>query len=179
MCSKTPVSLLQEVLVQSGMPLPQYSFAQLFGVPSPEFQCTVTTGNMTATATACSKKEAKQRSAELILKQLGANALLLKNSMPAVVNTSSQPDNYIGRLNELSSQLKVFYPTYTECIEKNYSCLLFTFKCQFGELESYGTAANKKDAKQKAAAEMLSMYVQTILFIYITDDVFFFFCFLG
>lgn len=178
MCSKTPVSLLQEVLVHYAMPLPQYSFAQLPGLPSPEFQCTVTTGNMTATATAYSKKEAKHRSAELILKQLGIIGISIKTNIPAA-NTSSQPENYVGKLNELSSRNKLLYPTYTECIAKDFPSLYFTVKCQLGELESHGTAPNKKDAKQKAAAQMLSMYVsvQTALFIYTTDV--FFIVFLG
>lgn len=162
MGSKTPVSLLQEILMQRALPLPQYSIITLPHTVTPEFQCTVTTGNVTAIAKAYSKKEAKHRSAEMMLKKLGLTDRAPSTTTP-FINTGPQYGNSVGKLNELASRNGLPYPQYiTECLSHNCLNLHFVTKCRFGSVETFGTAPNKKDAKQKAATEMLFKYVSVL-----------------
>lgn len=151
MGTKTPISLLQELQVKQCKPLPQYCIRTLAG-NTPVFECTVSVGNITATATAFSKQDAKHESAKLILSQLGCTCFL----PPANSASVGQFQNFVGRLNEMASQNGLPYPTYSDCMA---APLQFKIKCEFGILQSYGIANNKKDAKQIAASEMLAKYV--------------------
>lgn len=151
---KTPVSHLQELLQQQAKPLPQYSFTQIPGA-TPIFECSVTVGGIKATERASSKQEAKHNSAETMLKKLGVHVSIPLNT-PSKISPILQHGNAIGKLNELCSKNGLPYPTYTEC---HTGILQFTIECEFQTLKSYGTAVNKKDAKQNAAVEMLSLYV--------------------
>lgn len=158
MNSKTSVSLLQEFLAQHGKPPPQYTFCQLSGL-KPEFECTVTVGDLTAIAKAYSKQEAKHKSAQQMLGVLGVTDQLTKSPVKPTVS----PVNYcnsVGKLNELASQNRLPYPIYTECNSSlSPQNVQFTIKCEFGTLCAFGTANNKKEAKQMAASEMLALCV--------------------
>lgn len=158
MNSKTPVSLLQEVLMGHRNPPPQYTFNQLPGL-TPEFECTVIIGDRKATARAYSKQEAKHRSAQQMLKALGFTEQFTSPVKPNNVSPVNI-GNAIGKLNEFASQNRVPYPVYTECnLSGNLHNLQFCMKCEFATLQTVGTASNKKDAKQKAAFEMLALCV--------------------
>lgn len=159
MNSKTPVSLLQEELMKQYKPLPQYTIKQLSDGVTPEFECTVTVGVITCTSRSYSKQQAKHKSAEQMLKIFSslysiANSPVHEN-FSNITSSVHTHKNYIGELNELSSKRGLTYPVYTyiRCLENSD----FMMKCEFAGLETYGTAPNKKDAKQRAAAEMLSM----------------------
>lgn len=147
--TKTPVSILQELLMKRSAPLPHYHFTQISTL-QPEFECTVTVNNITAIGRAFSKHEAKYKSAEMLLKKLRHDSTHSTSTNPI-----TQYGNFVGRLNEFASQNRLPYPTYTECRSNSTYLLQFAFKCEFGTLQATGAASNKKDAKQKAAFEML------------------------
>lgn len=157
MGTKSPISFLQEILVRHAKPQPHYYFIQLLDYKTPQFECTVTVGILTATAKASSKKQAKQLSAEMILKKLEFTHLF---PIPTI-NTTDK--NSVAELNNLSSRNKLPYPTYvTECISEHLQGFHFTIKCQFGSLVACGTAPKKKNAKHEAASEILFMYVNVL-----------------
>lgn len=157
---KTPVALLQEVMMQHAKPLPQYSIVSLPG-PTLGFQCTCTVGDIKATATAYSKQEAKHRSAQNIL-----SVLKIPGPVGSPVKINSTPHvnaNAVSKLNELASQNGVPYPLYAEVSSGSLRQVSqFAVRCSFGSLEAVGTASNKKEAKQRAASEILVLYVYIV-----------------
>lgn len=161
MATKTPVSLLQEVMMQSQKALPVYSFTQLPGLVV-EYECTVVVGNLKASAKANSKQKAKHLSAQMALKMLGFNSSPINISavVPPATSPPASLGNAVGILNELASQNKVVYPTYTERMSGSLQAVEFTVNCEFGKLQTSATAGNKKEAKQKAAKQMLRLYAR-------------------
>lgn len=148
---KTPVSLLQEIMQKHNRPLPQYTITQKQGTL--EFESSVLVGEVKVSATASSKQEAKHNSARKALQMLGITSQPSLSRVSPVRTVRSVTTNSVGRLNEWASQNHIPYPTYVETTDS--ICLSFTVRCIFGKLASCGRGNSKKEAKQKAAAEML------------------------
>ncbi|KAG5888029.1 hypothetical protein JTB14_027824 [Gonioctena quinquepunctata] len=155
--NKTPISILQEYMVQQKKAAPIYR-DELSDIPEHTFKCIVTAGNVKACGYASTKKEAKHNSAHAALKKIGFELNLKPNNnviLPRIEIKGLLTDNYVGKLNELASTSGKPYATYEdEVIPQNGK---FYVKCHFLEWKSEGYGVNKKSAKQDAAKKMLEM----------------------
>nr|XP_023013605.1 uncharacterized protein LOC111503507 isoform X1 [Leptinotarsa decemlineata] len=161
--NKTPISILQEYLVQQKKALPTYT-DEISDLPEYNFKCTVRFENTIVSGYANAKKEAKQRSAQLALQKMGlVNGY--NNTVDFLKDISNKPmtstnrclpcENFIGQLNELASAKAKPYPSYEEGLVAING--QFWVKCQFLEWKSLGYGNNKKSAKQNAAKGMLEI----------------------
>lgn len=155
---KTPISLLQEMMVRGGHAFPVYTLIE--SCPA-VFKYRVDVKNITAFGSASTKQRAKQESAKSALEVLGYikdNMELDNNcnmvskspiSVTSVVNRGAI-SNYVGMLNEFASKNALGYPIYKEDGFNNG----FVVRCTFYNLETSGVCTTKKNAKQKAAELM-------------------------
>ncbi|KAL3266399.1 hypothetical protein HHI36_010576 [Cryptolaemus montrouzieri] len=163
MAVKTPISILQELMMKTNQGLPIYSFGDS---RDGQFSCIVKTASVTGTGLATNKKDAKQLAAENALIQLGFDDLIHKMKSNTCTNSVSHGEtleqspncyipgnNYIGKLNEYASGRGLRYPIYEEPFfpeEGQYKSI-----CKFQGLETEGYALKKKEAKQKASYKMI------------------------
>ncbi|XP_018577762.1 uncharacterized protein LOC108916055 [Anoplophora glabripennis] len=157
--SKTPISILQELMVQKKVNLPDY-YIENCDIPGATFKCTVRVGSVKAIGYASTKKEAKQNSAKKALEMLGygsSSSTVLQKEITLLVNYSTKQApfiNYVGKLNELASTHGKPYPVYHDEPMPNANGIFVT-KCNFLEFSALGCGSKRKDAKQDAARNIL------------------------
>ncbi|XP_044749421.1 interferon-inducible double-stranded RNA-dependent protein kinase activator A homolog A-like [Coccinella septempunctata] len=168
MAFKTPISVLQELMVSRREAFPEYTFESVGNLLNPQFSCTVTVSSVTVVAYARNKKDAKQKAAANALQQL--QKLQTKESTveddegpvenPEIFPKESPKNycdgiNYVGQLNEYVTRTKCFLGVrYEDSIEIGSNH--FKVTCILGTTKTFGYAMNKKQAKQRAACEMLN-----------------------
>ncbi|KAK9501331.1 hypothetical protein O3M35_012067 [Rhynocoris fuscipes] len=168
MPSKTPVSVLQELLSRRGV-TPKYELVQVEGaIHEPTFRYRVSVGEVLAMGTGRSKKEAKHAAAKSILEKLigtEAEAGAAKNGTTVLDAIGSKPNsvpgddlmmvNPIGLLQELCMSRRWPPPAYeTESEEGLPHERQFTISCVVFKHKETGTGKSKKIAKRLAAHNM-------------------------
>lgn len=158
--SKTPVSILQEVLTRRGTQ-PKYELVQIEGaIHEPTFRYRVTVGNAVSMGTGRSKKEAKHVAAKCLLDKLVGNTDgMIKTPIPVHIPTGARNDdqnpNPIGQLQELCMSRRWPPPTYTTETEEGLPHeRLFTVVCTIFKQKETGVGKSKKIAKRQAASKM-------------------------
>jgi len=161
---KTPVSVLQELLIRRGT-TPKYELVQVEGaIHEPTFRYRVTVGEALAMGTGRSKKEAKHAAAKAVLDKLAGNGD--GNVVTSTVTASTSDDmnmdirmagNPIGLLQELCMSRRWPPPTYeTEYEEGLPHERQFTIACIVFRFKEVGVGKSKKVAKRMAAFKMYS-----------------------
>lgn len=169
MASKTPISILQELMMCTKHALPDYTFESIGDLLNPQFSCTVKAATITAIAVGRNKKEAKQKAASNALQQLQKSDNVKSSQLgePDEIIADSKfialkelpqgycdGTNYVGMLNE-------YAPTNSCVVAVKYEDLQnmvngqFQVNCIFDKKKTFGFARVKKQAKQIAAFEML------------------------
>nr|AVK59463.1 Loquacious-PA [Nezara viridula] len=171
MPTKTPVSMLQELLSRRGT-TPKYELVQVEGaIHEPTFRYTVSVGEtigssrFAAMGTGRSKKEAKHAAAKAILDKITGNTEPLDICSPASTTDSIGSNigaveermmgNPIGLLQELCMTRRWPPPAYeTENEEGLPHERQFTISCLVFRHKEIGTGKSKKIAKRLAAHKM-------------------------
>ncbi|KMQ92564.1 interferon-inducible double stranded rna-dependent protein kinase activator a [Lasius niger] len=166
--SKTPVSVLQELLSRRGT-IPKYELVQIEGaIHEPTFRYRVTVADVVAMGTGRSKKEAKHAAAKAVLdKLIGVNTESaespLPNSLPDSQNLQELQsygeekvvNNPIGALQEMCMSRHWPPPKYTMEGEEGLPHeRQFTIVCSILKYREVGQGKSKKVAKRHAAHKM-------------------------
>ncbi|XP_073980908.1 protein Loquacious-like isoform X3 [Rhodnius prolixus] len=158
---KTPVTLLQELLVKQQQ-LPAYSLIlNGTGTHQPIFKFEVSASGETAIGTGKSKKEAKHEAARLLLEKL-RHGNDVKNDDIIDININSPyaevvKDNAVGMLTEYCGERNLKSPVYDLIRDEGLPhAKLFSYKCSVSSITTEAQARTKKQAKQLAAQEMLN-----------------------
>lgn len=162
--SKTPVSVLQELLSRRGT-TPKYELVQIEGaIHEPTFRYRVTVADVVALGTGRSKKEAKHAAAKAVLdKLIGGQSDGMSNSttpsIPDVQIVSPYddkiPGNPIGTLQELCMSRRWPPPSYEMESEEGLPHeRQFTIACTIFNHKEIGSGKSKKLAKRQAAHKM-------------------------
>ncbi|XP_043269785.1 RISC-loading complex subunit tarbp2-like isoform X2 [Venturia canescens] len=167
--SKTPVSVLQELLSRRGT-TPKYELVQIEGaVHEPTFRYRVTVADVVAMGTGRSKKDAKHAAAKAVLDKLigvtEADESLLSNSLPDNSQNSQDSqggygeekviNNPIGTLQEMCMLRHWPPPKYTMEGEAGLPHeRQFTIVCWMLKYRQVGHGKSKKLAKRQAAHKM-------------------------
>ncbi|XP_075237127.1 protein Loquacious-like isoform X4 [Lycorma delicatula] len=161
--SKTPVSVLQELLSRRGT-TPKYELVQVEGaIHEPTFRYRVTVADVVAMGTGRSKKEAKHTAAKAVLDRLiGINENELNCTSDSLLsNRMMSPyddkigGNPIGLVQELCMSRRWPPPSYeTEHEEGLPHERQFTIACIVYKYKEVGTGKSKKLAKRQAANKM-------------------------
>ncbi|XP_024944257.1 RISC-loading complex subunit tarbp2 isoform X2 [Cephus cinctus] len=167
--SKTPVSVLQELLSRRGT-TPKYELVQIEGaIHEPTFRYRVTVTDVVAMGTGRSKKEAKHAAAKAVLdKLIGVNTETadapLPNSIPDSQNLQELQGGYgedkvignpIGSLQEMCMTRHWPPPKYTTEGEAGLPHeRQFTIVCSILKYRQVGQGKSKKLAKRQAAQKM-------------------------
>ncbi|XP_057336787.1 RISC-loading complex subunit tarbp2 isoform X6 [Microplitis mediator] len=169
--SKTPVSVLQELLSRRGT-TPKYELVQIEGaVHEPTFRYRVTVADVVAMGTGRSKKDAKHGAAKAVLdKLIGVssgdlatdtqinNINDLQNSQPDAEGTYGDEkvvNNPIGSLQEMCMSRHWPPPKYTMEGETGLPHeRQFTIVCSMLKYRQVGLGKSKKLAKRQAAHKM-------------------------
>ncbi|XP_034242182.1 interferon-inducible double-stranded RNA-dependent protein kinase activator A homolog isoform X2 [Thrips palmi] len=163
--SKTPVSVLQELLSRRGT-TPTYELVQIEGaIHEPTFRYRVTVADVVALGTGRSKKEAKHAAAKAVLDKLigGQNEGMVNNTtanIPDVQIVSPYddkiPGNPIGTLQEQCMSRRWPPPIYEMESEEGLPHeRQFTIACIILNHKEIGCGKSKKLAKRQAAHKML------------------------
>merc|ERR1719384_2060179 len=156
-----PVGALQERFQSRGI-TPQYRVVQAEGAShAPTFSFQVILGDLTATGSGSSKKQAKHAAARAMLDKLDGRVPAQDGQapLPPVTDTANGPDapgNTVGALQELCVKKGYPMPTYDlgavggQPHQRNFSIV-----CVVGKLREAGAGGSKKDAKREAAQKMI------------------------
>jgi len=156
-----PVGALQERFQSRGI-TPQYRVVQAEGAShAPTFAFQVILGDLTATGTGSSKKQAKHAAARAMLDKLDGRVPAQDGQapLPPVTDQANGPDapgNTVGMLQELCVKQGYPMPTYDlgavggQPHQRNFSIV-----CVVGKLREAGAGGSKKDAKREAAQKMI------------------------
>ncbi|KAI5634325.1 double-stranded RNA binding motif domain-containing protein [Phthorimaea operculella] len=165
--TKTAVTVLQEMMVKMGL-TPEYNCVSQTGpqhLATFEYRCQVL--GVTVTATAHSKKDAKQEVARLMLLQLSKRGY----HVPAPYNRESSqnkeskeaeftapvigPHSYVVLLKDLCEEYHLPGVEYTLVSDTGPPhCRQFTMKVRIGQHERLATSTTKKNARQMAAEQL-------------------------
>ncbi|KAE8750709.1 loquacious isoform C [Frankliniella occidentalis] len=162
--SKTPVSVLQELLSRRGT-TPKYELVQIEGaIHEPTFRYRVTVADVVAMGTGRSKKEAKHAAAKAVLDKLigGQSDGLTNNPSPSIPDVQivspyddKIPGNPIGTLQELCMSRRWPPPSYEMESEEGLPHeRQFTIACAIFNHKEIGSGKSKKLAKRQAAHKM-------------------------
>ncbi|KYN07398.1 PREDICTED: interferon-inducible double-stranded RNA-dependent protein kinase activator A homolog [Cyphomyrmex costatus] len=171
--SKTPVSILQEMMVKQGM-IPDYELIHDGGGRHVNtFTYRVTCDSLSATGTGRCKKDAKHEAATAMLKEIAAHRNYPQltdantptespskspfHSIPLPPKTGNVPFvNAIGELQELCAENNLNEPEYILIRDVGPPhAKLFTIRCKTSNFEEDGIATTKKQAKHDAAKKMV------------------------
>ena len=156
-----PVGALQERFQSRGI-TPQYRVVQAEGAShAPTFSFQVILGDLTATGSGSSKKQAKHAAARAMLDKLDGRVPAHdgQTPLPPVSDQSAGPQapgNTVGALQELCVKHGHPMPTYAlgtvggQPHQRNFSII-----CVVGKLRESGAGGSKKDAKREAAQKMI------------------------
>merc|ERR1719471_14364 len=156
-----PVGALQERFQSRGI-TPQYRVVQAEGAShAPTFSFQVILGDLTATGSGSSKKQAKHAAARAMLDKLDGRVPAQdgQTPLPPVTDTANgpqSPGNTVGGLQELCVKHGYPMPTYDlGAVGGQPHMRNFTLMCCVGKLRETGTGGSKKDAKREAAQKMI------------------------
>ncbi|XP_028654338.1 RISC-loading complex subunit tarbp2 isoform X1 [Erpetoichthys calabaricus] len=162
---KTPISLLQEYGTRIGK-TPVYDLLKAEGqAHQPNFTFRVTVGDISCTGQGPSKKAAKHKAAEAVLKLLKGGNMMdgpvdgISSPLEAKISSSAQQAecNPVGALQELVVQKGWRLPEYTVTQESGPAHRKeFTMTCRVERFVEIGSGTSKKLAKRNAAAKMLA-----------------------
>ncbi|XP_011868292.1 PREDICTED: probable RISC-loading complex subunit BRAFLDRAFT_242885 [Vollenhovia emeryi] len=171
--SKTPVSILQEMMVKQGM-TPDYELIHDGGGRHVNtFTYRVTCDGLSATGTGRCKKDAKHEAAKFMLTEIAAhrNYPQLTAANTPTVSPSRSPFhcgppppkmsnmpffNSVGELQELCMINNLHDPEYILIRDIGPPhARVFTIRCKISNFEEDGTATTKKQAKHDAAKRMV------------------------
>ncbi|KAL6264507.1 hypothetical protein P5V15_004615 [Pogonomyrmex californicus] len=171
--SKTPVSILQEMMVKQGM-IPDYELIHDGGGRHVNtFTYRVSCDGLSATGTGRCKKDAKHEAAKAMLSEIAAhkNYLQLPAANTPVASPSRSPFhsisvppkitnvpfvNAVGELQELCVNNNLEEPQYVLIRDHGPPhAKIFTIRCKISSFEENGTATTKKQAKHDAAKKMV------------------------
>jgi len=155
-----PVGALQERFQSRGI-TPAYQVVQAEGAShAPTFSYQVILGELTATGTGSSKKQAKHAAARAMLDKLDGRVPAQDGQQPLPplpdANGSQGPGNPVGALQEQCVKHGLPMPTYSAGVvggqphQRN-----FAITCTVGKLKENGSGGSKKDAKREAAQKMI------------------------
>ncbi|XP_012063963.1 PREDICTED: interferon-inducible double-stranded RNA-dependent protein kinase activator A homolog [Atta cephalotes] len=171
--SKTPVSILQEMMVKQGM-IPDYELIHDGGGRHVNtFTYRVTCDSLSATGTGRCKKDAKHEAAKAMLTEIAAhrNYPQLPAANTPTVSPPKSPFhsaplppkianipfvNAVGELQELCAENNLHEPKYIliQDIGPPHA-KIFTIRCKMSNFEEDGIATTKKQAKHDAAKRMV------------------------
>jgi len=156
-----PVGALQERFQSRGI-TPQYRVVQAEGLShAPTFSFQVILGDLTATGTGSSKKQAKHAAARAMLDKLDGRVPAQDGQTPLPPVTENgtgpqAPGNTVGALQELCVKHGYPMPTYDlGAVGGQPHLRNFTIMCCVGAMRESGTRGSKKDAKREAAQKMI------------------------
>jgi len=156
-----PVGALQERFQSRGI-TPQYRVVQAEGLShAPTFSFQVILGDLTATGTGSSKKQAKHAAARAMLDKLDGRVPAQDGQTPLPPVTENgtgpqAPGNTVGALQELCVKHGYPMPTYDLGTVGGQPHLRnFTIMCCVGTMRESGCRGSKKDAKREAAQKMI------------------------
>lgn len=165
--SKTPVSILQELLNRRGLAPPKYQLVQIEGaIHEPIFRYRVNVEGLIAMGTGRSKKEAKHAAAKGLLDLLIANQYMDRLFKEGVVIANEEPipeeiksddkiGNPIGWVQEMCMSRRWPPPLYELENEEGLPHeRQFTIACEIFKHREIGAGKSKKLAKRKAALKM-------------------------
>jgi len=155
-----PVGALQERFQSRGIN-PTYRVVQAEGAShAPTFSFQVILGELTATGSGSSKKQAKHCAARAMLDKLDGRVPAQDGQQPLPpvqdTNASQAPGNTVGGLQELCVKHGYPMPTYSHGVpggqphQRN-----FSITCFVGKVKETGTGGSKKDAKRESAQKMI------------------------
>jgi len=159
-----PVGALQERFQSRGI-TPQYRVVQAEGAShAPTFSFQVILGDLTATGSGSSKKQAKHAAARAMLDKLDGRVPAQDGQTPlppvqdnnAGAGAGQAPGNTVGALQELCVKAGYPMPTYDlgtvggQPHQRN-----FSMHCCCGNMREEGQGGSKKDAKREAAQKMM------------------------
>lgn len=156
-----PVGALQERFQSRGI-TPQYRVVQAEGAShAPTFSFQVILGDLTATGSGSSKKQAKHAAARAMLDKLDGRVPAQDGQTPLPpvtdnANGPQAPGNTVGALQELCVKHGYPMPTYDlGAVGGQPHMRNFTIMCCVGKMRESGTGGSKKDAKREAAQKMI------------------------
>merc|ERR1719511_268065 len=156
-----PVGALQERFQSRGI-TPQYRVVQAEGAShAPTFSFQVILGDLTATGSGSSKKQAKHAAARAMLDKLDGRVPAQdgQTPLPPVTDNGTGPQapgNTVGALQELCVKHGYPMPTYDlGAVGGQPHMRNFTIMCCVGKMRESGTGGSKKDAKREAAQKMI------------------------
>ncbi|KYQ51235.1 hypothetical protein ALC60_09700 [Trachymyrmex zeteki] len=171
--SKTPVSILQEMMVKQGM-IPDYELIHDGGGRHVNtFTYRVTCDSLSATGTGRCKKDAKHEAAKAMLTEIAVhrNYPQLPAANTPTVSPSRSPFhsaplppkianvpfvNAVGELQELCAENNLQEPEYILIRDIGPPhAKVFTIRCKMSNFEEDGIATTKKQAKHDAAKRMV------------------------
>jgi len=173
--SKTPVSILQEMMVKQGM-IPDYELIHDGGGRHVNtFTYRVTCDGLSANGTGRCKKDAKHEAAKAMLTEIAAHRNYPQ--LPAASTPATSPSrspfhtaaplpaktpanvpffNAVGELQELCVDNSLQEPEYILIRDVGPPhARIFTIRCKVSSFEEDGTATTKKQAKHDAAKRMV------------------------
>ncbi|KAK7791410.1 hypothetical protein R5R35_010532 [Gryllus longicercus] len=168
MGSKTPVSILQEMMTRMGT-APKYDL--IFdgsGTHTAEFRYKVYANNVSAIGSGRSKKEAKHEAARVALERLSLSQI--EDSQPQeepveIVTPYKDKiqENAIGELHDMCATNDIPMPEYELVEEKGAPHeKIFTFVCSVSKQKEVGIGRTKKQAKQLAAYSMMNRLKESL-----------------
>lgn len=157
--SKTPVALLQELVLKKGG-TPDYLLVHNgVGTHNPVFIYNVTALDRTAMGKGKSKREAKHAAARALLLLLNEEDTPDIPKLDEVVQSPYADvlkDNAVGALQEFCANYSLNPPTYEQTRDEGLPhAKLFGVRCRVSNLSTVAEARTKKQAKQSASHIML------------------------
>uniref|UniRef100_A0A1B6EA51 DRBM domain-containing protein n=1 Tax=Clastoptera arizonana TaxID=38151 RepID=A0A1B6EA51_9HEMI len=169
--SKTPVSILQELLLRCSI-TPQYELIHNgVGTHEPVFKYKLVAGELMGFGNGKSKKEAKHDAAQNVLKKMQFNKALTESVhvIPtADINfespyTGAVKENLVGQLSALCYINNIPNPDYRLIREEGPPhARVFTFECLVSTLIETAVARTKKQAKHMVAQQMINRLTQIL-----------------
>ncbi|XP_026747489.1 RISC-loading complex subunit tarbp2-like isoform X2 [Trichoplusia ni] len=162
---KTAVTVLQEMMVKLGL-TPEYECISQSGPKHQalfEYRCNAL--GVVVTASARSKKEAKQEVARIMLQQLSARGhpvpppysvpIAMQEDSPFSAGGPGDTRSYVALLRELCEEYRLTGVTYELVGDTGPPHLRhFTVRARIGQHERFATATTKKMARQMAAEKL-------------------------
>lgn len=156
-----PVGALQERFQSRGIS-PTYRVVQAEGAShAPTFSFQVILGELTATGSGSSKKQAKHSAARAMLDKLDGRVPAQDGQQPLPPvpdsNATKAPGNTVGGLQEHCVRHGYPMPTYTgEAVDGQTHQKKFAMVCTVGKIKETGSGSSKKDAKRESAQKMIN-----------------------
>ncbi|XP_043493171.1 RISC-loading complex subunit TARBP2-like isoform X1 [Polistes fuscatus] len=189
--NKTPVSILQEMMVKKKM-IPNYDLIHDGGGTHVNtFTYRVSCEGLTATGTGRNKKDAKHEAAKAMLEKIAAHRAYpqlpaspaqspVRSPIPTVVPASPRipPNepfiNAIGALQSVCGDNCLEEPKYISISDEGPPhAKIFTYQCILSMFKEIGVATTKKQAKHEAARKMLNRIKDLVVISYpelLNDD---------